>query len=70
MLKNNHPTIAWLLDYWASVVLMPALLLVIAALALVTLWWDRRDDSARQRNGVGLADAPLGRRHLGRAGRF
>jgi len=49
MLKNNHPTLAWVLDYWPVVLGIPALLLMVAVLALVTLWWDRRDESARQR---------------------
>jgi hypothetical protein len=53
MLKNNHPTLAWVLDYWPVVVGVPTLLLMVAALALVTLWWDRRDESARQRTDSG-----------------
>jgi hypothetical protein len=44
---RNHPTLAWFVDYWPSVVFVPTILLVIAALALLTHWWDRRDESAQ-----------------------
>jgi hypothetical protein len=46
---NNHPTLAWIVDYWPSVVFVPTILLVIAVLALATHWWDRRDESVRER---------------------
>jgi hypothetical protein len=37
---KNHPTLAWVLDYWPSVILVPTILLVIAVLTLVTYRWD------------------------------
>jgi hypothetical protein len=36
---KNHPTLAWVVDYWPSVVLVPTVLLVIAGLVLVTRCW-------------------------------
>ena len=51
---RNHPTLAWVLAYWPSMVLVPTILLMIAVLALVTHWWDRRDDLVRARQRVVL----------------
>ena len=48
MLKYSHPTLALILDYWPITIFLPAILLLIAALALVTRWWDRRDQEARE----------------------
>ena len=48
MLKYSHPTLALILDYWPVTIFMPAILLLIATLALVTRWWDRRDQEARE----------------------
>ena len=56
---RNHPTLAWLVDYWPSVVFVPTILLVIAALALVTHWWDRRDESIQSRQRGMLRHQPL-----------
>ena len=41
---KNHPALAWVVDYWPAVVLVPAVLLLIVVLALVTRWWDRQDE--------------------------
>ncbi len=48
MLKYSHPTLALILDYWPVTIFMPAILVLIAVLALVTRWWDRRDEAARE----------------------
>jgi hypothetical protein len=48
MLKYSHPTLAWILDYWPIMIFAPTVLLIIAALALITRWWDRRDEAARE----------------------
>ena len=53
MLKYSHPWLALLLHYWPAAILLPTILLLITALALITRWWDRRD-AAR--------DPALGRR--------
>jgi hypothetical protein len=58
---RNHPTLAWFVDYWPSVVFVPTILLVIAALALVTHWWDRRDESIQSRQRGMLRQQPLAR---------
>jgi hypothetical protein len=57
---KNHPTLAWVVDYWPWVVLVPTILLVIAVLVLVTHCWDRRDESvrARQRAVLGRQRQP------------
>jgi hypothetical protein len=54
---RNHPTLAWVLDYWPSVVLVPTILLMIALLALVTHRWDRQDESVRAGAAAGRARA-------------
>jgi hypothetical protein len=41
--KHNHPTLAWMLDYWPATILLPSILILIAVLALTTRWWDKRD---------------------------
>jgi len=41
--RYNHPTLAWVLDYWPATILVPAVLVLIAVLALITRWWDRQD---------------------------
>jgi hypothetical protein len=48
MLKYSHPTLAWILDYWPITVFMPAILVLIATLALITSWWDGRDQVVRE----------------------
>jgi hypothetical protein len=49
MLKYSNPTLAWILEHWTITIFLPAILLMVAVLALVTRWWDGRDESARQR---------------------
>jgi hypothetical protein len=34
--------VAFILDYWPATLFLPSVLLLIAALALITRWWDRR----------------------------
>jgi hypothetical protein len=48
MLKYSHPTLAWILDYWPVTIFAPLILVLIATLALVTRWWDQRDQEARE----------------------
>jgi hypothetical protein len=43
MLRYTHPWLALLLHYWPAAILLPTILLMIAVLALITRWWDRRD---------------------------
>ena len=43
MLKYSQPWLAFILDYWPATLFLPSVLLLIAALALITRWWDRRD---------------------------
>ena len=47
MLKYSHPVLAVVVHYWPSMVLLPAILLLIATLAMITHWWDGRDDAAK-----------------------
>jgi hypothetical protein len=53
--RYNHPTLAWMLDYWPATILLPAVLLLLAVLALITRWWDRKDEFAAQQTGRGAA---------------
>ena len=48
MLKYSHPTLAWILDFWPITIFAPAILLLIATLALITRWWDQQDQAARE----------------------
>jgi hypothetical protein len=48
MLKYSHPTLAWILDLWPVTIFAPAILLLIATLALITRWWDQQDQAARE----------------------
>ena len=48
MLKYSHPTLALILDYWPITIFLPAILVLIATLALITRAWDRRDQEARE----------------------
>jgi hypothetical protein len=56
--RYNHPTMAWMLDYWPATILLPTVLLLLAVLALITRWWDQKDDAAAQQTGR-LAPTPL-----------
>ena len=49
MLEQSHPVLAWILEYWTITIFLPAILVLVAVLALVTRRWDRRDESARTR---------------------
>jgi hypothetical protein len=48
MLKYSHPLLALILEYWPITIFAPTILLLIATLALITRWWDRRDQEARE----------------------
>jgi hypothetical protein len=48
MLKYSHPMLALILEYWPITIFAPAILLLIATLALITRGWDRRDREARE----------------------
>ena len=48
MLQQSHPVLAWILEYWTITIFVPAILLMVAVLALVTRRWDQRDESPRQ----------------------
>jgi len=47
MLQQN-PVLAWILEYWTITIFVPAVLILVAVLTVVTRRWDRRDDSARK----------------------
>ena len=47
MLKYSHPTLALILDYWPITIFAPAILVLIATLALITRWWDGRDQAVQ-----------------------
>ena len=48
MLKYSHPTLAFFMNYWPTLVFLPTILVVIFTLAMITRAWDRRDEEARQ----------------------
>lgn len=42
------PEMKFILDYWPMVIMVPTLLVIIALLATVTHFWDRRDEEQRR----------------------
>jgi hypothetical protein len=49
-LKYNNPVLWVFLEHWPVLILTPAVLLLIAVLALITRRWDQRDEiAARER---------------------
>jgi len=48
MLKYSHPTLAWILDLWPVTIFTPAILLLVATLALITRWCDQQDQAAQE----------------------
>jgi hypothetical protein len=59
--RYNHPTMAWMLDYWPATILLPTVLLLLAVLALITRWWDQKDEFAAQQTGRLAATPPRAR---------
>jgi hypothetical protein len=47
MLKYSHPVLAVFVHYRPSMILLPAILVLIALLAVITRWWEDRDHSDR-----------------------
>jgi hypothetical protein len=47
-LKYEHPWVADTLHFWPATVFLPVIFVLIAALAVLTHWWDERDDEARE----------------------
>lgn len=48
MLGQNHPVLAWILEFWTITIFVPAVLVLVAVLAFVMRLRDRRDESARK----------------------
>ena len=46
MLKYSHPVLAVFVQHWPVMIFLPVILLMVAALALITHWWDERDLAA------------------------
>ena len=59
-LKYNHPVVYDLLRHWPATVLLPCIFLVIAALAMITKWWDGHDaeQTREQSRRANLGNAP------------
>jgi hypothetical protein len=50
-LKHNNPVLGVFIEQWPLLILTPAILLLIAMLALITRQWDQRDEiAARDRS--------------------
>jgi hypothetical protein len=45
---QQSPVLAWILEYWTITIFVPAVLILVAVLTVVTRRWDRRDESARK----------------------
>ncbi len=48
MLGQEHPVLAFILEYWTITIFVPAVLVLVAVLMFVMRRWDRRDESARK----------------------
>ena len=48
MLSQDHPVLAFILEYWTITIFVPAILLLVAVLVFVTRRWDHRDEGARK----------------------
>ncbi len=50
MLRYEHPWLAWVVSHWPLMIYLPTIVLVLAGLALLTRWWDKKDAlTARER---------------------
>ena len=47
MLKYNYPLLYVFVQHWPSMIFLPLILVMIAALAFVTRRWDARDEAQR-----------------------
>ena len=58
MLKYNNPVLAYILAHWTVTLLLPSLILLVAALALITRRWDQKDlQSSSAADAVVTTDA-------------
>lgn len=48
MLVQRYPVLAWILEFWTITIFVPAVLLLVLVLTVVTCRWDRRDEAARR----------------------
>jgi hypothetical protein len=48
--EYDHPVLAWVLIHWPTAIILPSLLLLLAGLALMTRWWNEKDEAARRAN--------------------
>lgn len=52
MLKYNHPVLAYILAHWTITLLLPSLIVLVVTLALITRWWDQKDERSNPSNPV------------------
>jgi len=45
--EYDHPTLAWMVDHWLSMIVLCGLLLLPAGIALIARWGHRMDEAAR-----------------------
>jgi hypothetical protein len=48
LMLQQSPVLAWILEYWTITIFVPAVLILVAVLTVVTRRWDRRDESAQK----------------------
>jgi hypothetical protein len=44
--EYRHPILGWILGHWTAMATLAGLLLLFAVLALMTHWWNRKDEAA------------------------
>lgn len=43
----DHPALGWMLDHWHAMIMLSGCVLLLGAFALMTRWWNRKDEAAQ-----------------------
>ena len=67
--SGSRPVLDLFVEQWPLLIFVPAVLLLVAVLARVTRWWDRRDAQRSAETTARRADAATGREVAARSAR-
>ena len=59
MLGGSHAALAFLLEFWTVTIFLPAVLLLLAVMVLITRWRDGRDRAADPQRARSASPAQL-----------